>query len=92
MKGHPQRRYFKLLFIERCYSHSAALHAHAALSRYRLFVALSSVRNMSGLVSKLTAAQLLHSAPLVDTRKFLFSERSLNELFMLIMLNATAPV
>ena len=24
--------------------------------------------------------------------KFLFSERSLNELFMLIMLNATAPV
>ncbi len=77
MKGHPQRRYFKLLFIERCYSHS---------------VALSSVRNMSGLVSKLTAAQLLHSAPLVDTRKFLFSERSLNELFMLIMLNATAPV
>ena len=70
MKGHPQRRYFKLLFI----------------------VALSSVRNMSGLVSKLTAAQLLHSAPLVDTRKFLFSERSLNELFMLIMLNATAPV
>ena len=71
MKGHPQRRYFKLLFID---------------------VALSSVRNMSGLVSKLTAAQLLHSAPLVDTRKFLFSERSLNELFMLIMLNATAPV
>ena len=35
-------------------------------------VALSAVRNMSVSVSKLSAAQLLHPAPLVETRKFLF--------------------
>ncbi len=33
-------------------------------------VALSSVRNLCGFVSKLPAAQLLHPAPLVGTRKF----------------------
>ena len=35
-------------------------------------VALSSVRNMSRQLSKLMPAQLLHPAPLVDTRKFQF--------------------
>ena len=41
-----------------------ALHAHCRA------VALSSVRNLCGFVSKLPAAQLLHPAPLVGTRKF----------------------
>ena len=39
-----------------------ALHAHCRA------VALSSVRNLCGFVSKLPAAQLLHPAPLVGTR------------------------
>ena len=46
-----------------------ALHAHCRA------VALSSVRNLCGLVSKLPAAQLLHPAPLVGTRKYLFAFR-----------------
>ena len=46
-----------------------ALHAHCRA------VALSSVRNMSGFVSKLPAVQLLHPAPLVGSRKFLSAKQ-----------------
>ena len=40
-------------------------------------VALSSVRNVSRPVSKLPPAQLLHPAPLVETRNFKFIEQKL---------------
>ena len=51
----------------RCHSHSACAPCSCRA------VALSSVRNMCGLVSKLPAAQLLHPAPLVEERIKVFA-------------------
>ena len=50
-------------FHERCCSHSA-FASYSCRS-----AALSSVRNLRGLMSKFPAALLIHSAPLTDTRK-----------------------